>query len=152
DVYWCHAVLRSARTVDFRLMNHHGEAVVMLTGVHFEAARRDAFLKRPDREWLYGVDWRLQVRADSPGVARTWVMLADRRGLAAKLAARFAADGQTCFVIHNDDGHPKLAREFEHVLSQLIAKDSGPLGFIDLRSVDDAATEIDGCAGLLRLA
>ncbi|HEY7509196.1 MAG TPA: beta-ketoacyl synthase N-terminal-like domain-containing protein, partial [Vicinamibacteria bacterium] len=170
---WAHARLRASEadgasfTCDVRLASEAGEVVAEVEGLRFARTRADA-IRRANApsvgEWLYQVEWRRQEAASAAAPADlsgTWLLLADRGGVAAELSRRLAAAGAHPIVVAPAgtplEGtvpvRPETAAEFD----ALCAPATGPLrGVVHLWSLDRARDEPGEhaaalCAGLLHL-
>ena len=140
---------------DVRISDEAGEPVADLEGVRLK--RVEGALVRPAApEALFEVRWRPQPRggvAPSAEVARRWLILGDRGGLGAALAARLEAAGDPATVIGPDAALDSLGS-----LGRL--GDDGSRDVVYLRGLDGEVPAptgglVDatraGCEGLLRL-
>ena len=122
---WCHAKAASqtnqgARRIDFDMFDERGARVAQLSGLSLWSVNRRALLGSGARaDWLYRVDWRPAKRAEQSLFAKergNWLILADRKGVGAELAARLEKQGEHCVVVPNviarsavgDEAIPKL--------------------------------------------
>jgi acyl transferase domain-containing protein len=106
------------------------------------------------REWLYEVRWRLQPRRDSAAeVAGTWVLLADRGGVAEALAETLQARGTRVLRVYAgradaraDHGvcyvDPVEPEDFARVLARAADDETQPLaGVVHLWGLDATAPD-----------
>ena len=87
---------------DLHLFDDAGTLVACITGLSLRRMPPEALGRAATAGWLYEVAWRPQPLAAVPGVPaspRHWLVLADRSGLGAALAARLEADGHRCELI-----------------------------------------------------
>src|SRR6185295_15573171 len=141
ETLWCRVSTRASAegeevVADVELVDHAGRLVVEATGVHLAplAGRGGRGLDRR----LFEVAWQ-QVSVVPTGhgsTGATWLILADRRGVAERLAERLAALGARCSVVDpGDDGPAAVAS----------ARPGGSAGgVIYLRGLDGAP--LDGTA------
>ncbi|HEX2909582.1 MAG TPA: SDR family NAD(P)-dependent oxidoreductase [Chloroflexia bacterium] len=133
-------------------------------------------IARPEAvsEWLYEIQWQLKERAtiqksrqDEPG---TWLLLADKAGLADNLAERLKERGQVCVSVARAEQYEQLSRfdwkinpleagSFERLLDQIESSALPPIqGVLYLWGLEAsgedalAASSNWPCGALLRLA
>ncbi|MDI3287042.1 type I polyketide synthase [Polyangium sp. 15x6] len=176
---WCHVVLRAspadAHLVvgDFVVTNEAGQRLFEgreLCAKRWE--RKTAASNDPLHDWFYELAWRPEVRpaeartTDAPG---TWILLADRGGIAAQLARLLEARGETCKLVRPGKGYrvvepgryevdPTQPALFKQLLSDALPSNRGePLrcrGIVHLWSLDGPssdATTIDSLKASERL-
>lgn len=92
--------------VDLTLLDETGQVVAQLQNFTLRRASRQALPGRPPRlDWLYEIDWKSVHRArhspftQAPG---HWLILADRQGYGAALAAQLTAQGEQCTLLYRD--------------------------------------------------
>ena len=141
ETLWCRVSTRASAegpevVADVEVVDHAGRLVVEATGVHLAplAGRGGRELDRR----LFEVAWQ-QVSVVPTGhgsTGATWLILADRRGVAERLAERLTALGARCSVVDpGDDGPAAVAS----------ARPEGSAGgVIYLRGLDGAP--LDGTA------
>jgi acyl transferase domain-containing protein/thioesterase domain-containing protein/acyl carrier protein len=167
---FCRAVLvqasAEALSADFQLLDARGRVLVEVQGYRVEAVRAGA-AARPDapESWLYETRWQAQSRNARPAASRrspigTWLLLADRGGVAARTAALLRRRGAhpvlvTCGGAFRrvDEDQFELSggmpAEFSQLLAALPAE--RPLaGIAHLWSLDAAATPALSLDGLQR--
>ncbi len=102
---WSHAVIRSEGPAgieaDVRIFDEHGGRVASVTGLRLRRAE-----PRPQQtigSWLYQLDWQRcpPLEADVAPAA-SWIILADRGGVGAELAAGLREAGSTSVMIARD--------------------------------------------------
>ena len=99
-------------------------------------------------EHLYDVKWRPQsARApQAPAAGGTWLILADRSGTAAELAAHLAVEGSSCVLVHAGERYEEVSathvrldpgnpEHFGHLVDRL-AQQSSLRGVVHLWGVD----------------
>ncbi len=124
---WCLARFRprtspDTRVADVYLYNDDGALIAGLDGLQIRRANRSVLerMVEPDyKDWLYEVGWQyLPVEASEPQVEGRWLILADRGGLGAALAADLEAAGAACDVLFADETSVNGAAGFAQVLEQ----------------------------------
>ncbi|MDF5752447.1 type I polyketide synthase [Spongiactinospora sp. TRM90649] len=136
----CHAVIRSAGprelSADVTVLDERGEPVCSVIGLRVGlVARRPAEQGR-----LYAVRWDpvepSPAESDAPG---GWLVVTADEGAGRDLAARLAADGETCVVAAPDASGDalSLARGHGAVLAEAEARLGALRGVVDLRAMTD---------------
>lgn len=124
---WCLARFHPRSTGDIRvadvyLYNDDGALVATLDGLHIRRANRSVLerLAEPEyKDWLYEVGWEhLPLEDGEPQADGRWLILADRGGLGAALAAHLEAAGAACDVLFADETPVNGAAGFAQVLEQ----------------------------------
>lgn len=149
-----HAVVRrhdgAALIGDVRVADEDGRPVVEMIGLRIRLL--DAEARRPARdERLYTVGWRARPAArPTHAPPASWLVIADRGGVGARLAATLGARGARCAVITPADAAAALSAA------------PGPRAVVDLRALDAPALDavdvaelravtVGLCAGALTL-
>ncbi|HEY7833600.1 MAG TPA: beta-ketoacyl synthase N-terminal-like domain-containing protein, partial [Ktedonobacterales bacterium] len=127
-IAWCHAVKRDdtsgagapggtapeSITGDLRVLDAAGRVLAEVVGLRAQRLAPDAPRAETARveDWLYQVMWQESpprptdaarvANADAPG---TWLLFADRLGVAAALRQQLEARGATCVLVARDDQH-----------------------------------------------
>ncbi len=120
--------------VDLTLVDESGQVVAQLTNFVLRRAKRQALLAHQQRlDWLYELSWKPVSRGTTSAFAQEagrWLILADRQGYGADLAARLEAKGEQCCVLYHDaDGAPTVTVEaFQRHLSLRGESNPGNLG------------------------
>jgi acyl carrier protein len=106
---WCHAQVKSekqkgkSREIDFDLFDEQGTRVAQVAGLSLWSVNRRALLgNRVRTDWLYRLDWQASKRAAQSPYTKargSWLILADRKGIGAELAARLEKQGEQCTLI-----------------------------------------------------
>ena len=127
-------------TGDVHLFDDEGRLVACLTGLTLRRMPPEALGRAITTGWLHEVVWRPQVLPVPPSGAEIaapgqWLILSDRGGVGASLAARLEAQGHHCEVVFSDDvdvssadGVTRWWRQREPV--------AGPVGVVHLWSLD----------------
>jgi len=125
---WSYAHLqeRDANAVkgDVRLLDEAGQAVVEIVGLRFESlgshaqravetSREENIRKENINDWLYEFQWQLKPRADEPAAAEhsaradreSWLIFADRGGVAEALAALLEAQGAESILVARGESY-----------------------------------------------
>ncbi|NVJ10209.1 SDR family NAD(P)-dependent oxidoreductase [Myxococcus sp. AM001] len=141
-----------------------------------EDAELEGLAPLASREWVYEVTWPQKARAPKADAARTreaagrWLLLCDRAGTGAALAARLRARGEHCTLLYagpgpqtrgTDASHvdPADPAEWGRVLARLASEGGGPFqGVVHLWNLDlgggaePGGTALGlGCGSLLTL-
>ena len=141
ETLWCRVSARASAegeevVADVEVVDHAGRVVVEATGVHLAplAGRGGRGLDRR----LFEVAWQqVSVALSGRGsTGATWLILADRRGVAERLAERLAALGARCSVVDPGDDGPAAAASAR--------PEGSAAGVIYLRGLDGAP--LDGAA------
>ena len=101
-----HAVTEQACRADMRVFDDDGTLLAELRDLQFKRVTREALERIGERrldDLLYQLAWRPTLPAGvqrdvAPG-ERTWLLFADRSGMAAGLAARLAERGDRCILV-----------------------------------------------------
>jgi phthiocerol/phenolphthiocerol synthesis type-I polyketide synthase C len=138
---------------DVFLFDEDGRPVLSVEGVRFRPLPAEQAERLAD--WRYAVEWQRQP-LDAPGSASeaggVWLLLADRGGVAAALAARLESAGDTCVVAYPGDGYralderryeldPVRVEDFERLLSEATSGDRPLRGVVHLWSLDAVPPE-----------
>ena len=178
-VVFCHARLVHASllspVLDLRITDPSGRVLMEIDGYHAQAVRgHTAPAHDAPENWLYETRWiekPIQKNASTQSMRGTWLILADRTGVAAKLAASLRRKGASPILLFQDDlargdqdanGEtlPALQSHLQGRLAGLRA--TGIAGILHLWSLDapsdaslDAASLLDaqaaGCTSALHL-
>lgn len=93
--------------VDLTLLDEAGQVVAQLQNFTLRRASRQALLGRPHRlDWLYEIEWKPGRRASHSPFAQApghWLILADRQGYGAALAAQLTAQGEQATLLYRDE-------------------------------------------------
>lgn len=168
---WAHARMRSGdqsaavgAVGDVWLTDDDGRSVVVLEGVY--ARRTDRDVRPPESaaldRALYEVRWQRQGRIAPQGPGEPgggWLIFADGRGVGSALAARLTEAGETTVVVtpadrYADAGSGRVTIRPDHGddvrrAVRTARERMGRLrGAVHLWSLDDAAAQKDGTAGL----
>jgi acyl transferase domain-containing protein/acyl carrier protein len=155
---FCHLVLRSgsgavdeASTVDLHLLDESGHVVAEVSGLAIRRAPREAILRREVAApvQFLRVEWPSRpLSVSSQADASSWILLADRGGLAARLAGQLESRGDRVEVLApNASAQDLLGR-----LDALEATARARTGVVDLRGVDALAplVALEGSVGLVQ--
>ncbi|WP_225409382.1 type I polyketide synthase [Stigmatella hybrida] len=153
---FCHLVLRSgsgkvneASSVDLRLLDESGLAVAEVSGLVIRRAPREVMLRREVTapSLVLRTEWQPQsVPAVPPAEPAAWVLVADRGGLATRLAEQLTSRGGRVEVLAPGEG----AHNLPGCLDALDAAGTACTGIVDLRGLD-AGPSLDAVQGALRL-
>jgi NAD(P)-dependent dehydrogenase (short-subunit alcohol dehydrogenase family) len=156
---WCHAVLQSGGAAvegDLRILDEEGRAVVEVQGLRLQRARVAA---RPTWErhadWFYEVAWEerpMPELPEAPAEPGTWLIFADREGVAQRLAGLLRARGETCVLAEPAESHDGKGGEKwfcegrSEEAETIVARNSGPdlpplRGIVHLGSLEAAGPE-----------
>jgi myxalamid-type polyketide synthase MxaB len=113
---------------DVFILDETGRLLVELSGVRVQRlGRAGQATQKPQsiRDWLYRVQWRQRPLPDAaqangkPAAAPpgTWLIFADRSGVADALAAQLREHGQDAILVRADDLDPLSAEDYRRVLS-----------------------------------
>ncbi len=149
---WAHAQLREAPSADsnvligdVQVIDETGALVSETIGARLWYLSVDAAGVRPDSDVVYEVDWRPQDLADAGphSVPGSWLILADRKGVGAALAASLAAKGDSAILAYAGD-------QFQSSEAAFTARPDNP---DDLRQLVASAFESTGraCRGVAYL-
>ena len=105
---WSHVQQRAtfpdSQQVDITLIDEEGDVVAQFTNFTLRRAGRQSIVGHQRRlDWLYELAWNLVPRARKSPFAQEagrWIILADRKGLGADLAARLEAQGEPCLLLY----------------------------------------------------
>ncbi|AFY78333.1 polyketide synthase family protein [Pleurocapsa sp. PCC 7327] len=184
---WSHVRLRPLNSAnpetiiaDLRLFDDTGNLVAQIDGLSSKRASREALLDISEKswqDWLYQIEWRSQQRdRDKRRIrdekSRSWLIFADKEGLAKQLAELLEDKQHACTLVFPGKEYkqspgkfqinPNNLEDFQQLLNA-IARDRPSLyGIIYLWSLDaldiqfltKSGLEIDvrrGCAGVLHL-
>ncbi len=164
---WAHAVRRpgaselTGRVVgDVWLWDAAGQRVGVVEGLTLQRVSRGQLLResaaasaRPAADWRYEVVWRPHaMRADvTEAAGAAWLIVADRGGVGAAVAARLTQHGARCTMVHSSDD-----AAVDAALATTAWAGVMHLGSLD--AVDNAATGAElvagqarGCGSVLRV-
>ncbi len=160
---WSHARLfRDAANpetlrADLQWFDDGGSLIWEAAGVAMKRASRQALQRASDRkidEWLYEVDWQAAEPAAPAGAASSgaWLILADRDGLAERLAGEIRARGGSPVLVRagdafaqDGDGYtidPARGEQFEQLLKDVGSRQA-LAGAVHLWSLDAPAESAD---------
>ncbi len=161
---WAHAVLRHTPSLgdprviaDLCLIDDAGQPICVVEGL--AAVRVDrralAYATATWRDKLYTLGWTPQALPEAPAAApvepgRRWLVLGDRGGAGAALAAVLAARGESCALIGEAEVDPLDQTSWSRALANLAAATDRPLaGIVHLWSLDDSQGDVgsDALAG-----
>lgn len=148
---WSHAILRSEGSsdlqADVRILDHEGGLAASVTGLRLR--RIAARPRQKIGSWLYRLDWQRRPLPDGPAApAGSWLILADKGGVGAQLAAQLREAGATTLVIERadvfgaDTAESANAEPFQRLAGALrgaYAREGGLAGVVHLWSLDAAA-------------
>ena len=111
------------RVVDLRLFDADGAPLAAIEGLMLRAAsaalkrRAEAARQSADvlSDWLYQLAWRPKPQAASQTTSGAWCILADNRGVGARLAALLEQREETCQLVFRSRD---MSDEFEPLLSE----------------------------------
>ncbi|MEZ4868996.1 MAG: type I polyketide synthase [Caldilineaceae bacterium] len=122
---WCYGRLRPAAdaasekaqaqmTADLQLFDASGQLIAQVDGYSARRAEPTALLRMVEdekvpTEWLYQLTWRLRASIPANGAVQTsgsWLILADRGGVGATLAAQLREQGAHCIELYAADAEP----------------------------------------------
>ena len=174
---WSHATVRAGEgggadtlSVDIDLIGDDGQHVARIEGLKLKRASQASLLRSLQTDVddaLYEVRWTPQEAPAAPATAdpSQWLILADRGGAGAALAARLRAVGDTCALVFPGDGFaqgadgytasPHRSADLEQVIEAVRASGTLPLrGVVHLWSLDAEAFEArqNECGSALHLA
>jgi len=168
---WAYTRMRSAGEAassgavgDVWLADDGGRAVIVLEGVHVRQFDSDGWPPTPaalDRA-RYEVRWQRQERGApqrSNQPSGGWLIFADGRGVGAALAARLTEDGEPAVLVTAADGYddsapdrlairPDHGDDVRRAVGAARERMGALRGVVHLWSLDAAAAEQDGVAGL----
>ena len=162
----------------FHLFDDEGNVVVEVDGYESRWVNRQSLLgalQGNASQWLYEVAWREQAApaAESePQQAGSWLVLADRSGMAASLAEQLRLHGDRCVLVSAGDGYRQVAEnrfeaaplqraDFERVLEVAFGEGTPPcrgvlhMWNLDARPATDASLDVlqkeleQSCGGVL---
>ncbi|OKH23568.1 polyketide synthase [Hydrococcus rivularis NIES-593] len=185
---WSHVCLRPLNSAnpetiiaDLRLFDDIGNLVAQIDGLSSKRASREALLGITEKswhDWLYQIEWRSQQRDREMGrwgdeESRSWLIFADKGGLAKQLAELLEAKQHACTLVFPGEEYkqqsseqfqidPNNPDEFQRFLNAIAQNQPSLYGIIYLWSLDaldiqfltKSGLEIDvrrGCAGVLHL-
>ena len=152
---------RETIKAQIQVADEHGRLIAELRGMSFKRADRatlERAIQRGIEQWLYEIAWipldesgvAAGVSAPLPGIARRWLILADRGGKGQQLAEHLVARGDHCTLAFADEGKnepsnegemldPRSPEELEEFIRRRTAGTEGPLdGIIYLWPLDAA--------------
>jgi acyl transferase domain-containing protein/aryl carrier-like protein len=149
---------RALPTYPFQRERHWADVAMGRQRTGSDGARRESFastaLPGISQQWLYRLEWRPTPHSPPPPSAtRTWILLADRGGLAEQLATRLRSRGENCTLVDVDcavrDLPQLLAESPTHVVHcpGVDVNDDGPLSAALLLQAEQRL-----CGSLLQLA
>ncbi|MEZ4644657.1 MAG: type I polyketide synthase [Chloroflexota bacterium] len=106
---WCHVILRedtpAAIEGDITLLDETGQLILRASGLRFAPVSQAALLPANLDDCFYEVTWetRPPLAAHASRGVGPWLILADRQGVGAALAAALQAQGQTVTRINTPD-------------------------------------------------
>ena len=181
---WSHVRLRPLNSAnpetiiaDLRLFDDTGNLVAQIDGLSSKRASREALLDISEKswhDWLYQVEWRSQQREEEMGrwgdeESRSWLIFADKGGLAKQLAELLEAKQHACTLVFPGEEYkqspekfqinPNNPDDFQQLLNAIAQNQPCLYGIIYLWSLDALdiqflTLEMDvkqGCAGVLHL-
>jgi len=150
---WAHAVLRHAPSpadprviADLRLLDDDGRLIGVVEGLLAVPADRRAlaYATATWKDKLYTLGWTPQRLPEAPAAApgeagRRWLVLGDRGGTGAALAAVLEAHGEPCALLGEADVDPLDKAAWARALADLANASDRPLtGVVHLRALDDS--------------
>jgi myxalamid-type polyketide synthase MxaB len=152
DRVWTHATVTRRQPAagvlegDLHLFDDAGAPVACITGLSLRRMPPEALGRAATAGWLYEVAWRPQALATAAGVSarpRRWLVLADRSGMGAALAARLEADGHRCELIFARAGADGPAADVDLSSAEGLARwwarrerGTEPVGIVHLWGLD----------------
>ncbi len=140
------------RVVDLELFDEDGTRVATIDGLQLRAAsvavlqRQDDLARQSSNvltEWLYELTWQPKSRSESQSEGRsgTWLILADDRGVGARLAEQLEQQNESCLLVFSGSDYQRVApgryqlnptrpSEFEQLLTHALPE--APAGVIHL--------------------
>ncbi|MDC0707025.1 SDR family NAD(P)-dependent oxidoreductase [Stigmatella sp. ncwal1] len=153
---FCHLMLRSgsgkaneASSVDLRLLDESGLMVAEVSGLVIRRAPREVMLRRDVTapSLVLRTEWQPQVLpAVSQVEPAAWLLLADRGGLAARLAEQLTSRGSRVEVLSAEESAQTLLGRLE----AFEAASSVCTGIVDLRGLDGGPS-FDAVHGAVKL-
>jgi phthiocerol/phenolphthiocerol synthesis type-I polyketide synthase D len=148
---WSHAVIRSEGAAgleaDVRILDHDGGHAASVTGLRLR--RTEMRPRQIVGPWLYRLDWQRCAPPDGDlSPSGSWLILADRGGVGAELAAHLREVGSTSIVIDRDmvfgadaadRGDGESLERLASALGGAYAHDAGFAGVVHLWSLDTAS-------------
>jgi 8-amino-7-oxononanoate synthase len=122
-------VSRKSVVAEIRLLDAQGGLVAEIDGLELRRVRREILMRQMQRnveEWLYRLDWRPKARGNQ-GLAEVvetgaWLILADDRGVGAKLADELRQRGNRCVLARTGEQFAAAGRD-EYILCPIESKD-----------------------------
>ncbi|KYC40369.1 hypothetical protein WA1_26500, partial [Scytonema hofmannii PCC 7110] len=165
---WIHGQIRrkdnlnqEALTGDLRLFDDAGKIVAEIEGFHVKRAKREMLLQFAQKNqnlnhWLYEVEWRSQARETNlqhQVNSGSWLLFADREGIAAEVAKLLKNQGDNCFMVFpgeayevSEEGHykinPESTQDFQKLFNEVLKINKTPLrGVAHLWGLDSSSEE-----------
>ena len=155
DTWWCHVIHTGPMRWDIHLLGGNGEVVALIQGFQVRPAPASA-VRSNDlwQQWLYTVEWQPQAREEQgrsnqglalPGEVQTWLILADRLGVGASLAAQLRSQGARAVLaqagerwLQVDDDAFEIAADCADDYRRLVSSLPDLQGVLHLWSLDVA--------------
>ena len=149
---WSHAVLHEPAAGgegvlqgDVFLLDEGGRVAVAARGLRvqrLENAPSEAARRAPE-DWLYEVRWEraaLAPATNGAGAPGTWLLLADRQGVAEDLRVRLEAKGDTCLLAPESDGDD--AGRYTEIVTKALEGPAPLRGVVHLWSLDTPPSDV----------
>ncbi|MGP3985840.1 type I polyketide synthase [Streptomyces sp. 3N207] len=141
---WVHARLDSSGSADagsLLVLDDEGEVLIEVDGL---TVRRLTPAPRY-ADWLYELEWRALERPAVTAAGRTspgpWLVLADRSGVGAALAAELGQRGEECVVVGAQEIDHADDEAWSHLLDRALGDASTCAGVVHLWSLDTTAAQ-----------
>ncbi|ADO71800.1 modular polyketide synthase [Stigmatella aurantiaca DW4/3-1] len=143
---FCHLVLRrgsgkanEASSVDLRLLDESGLVVAEVSGLVIRRAPREVMLRRDVTAppLVLRTEWQPQMLSGaSQAGPEAWLLLADRGGLAARLAEQLSSRGSRVEVLAAEENAQSMLGRIEAIDASGLAC----AGVVDLRGLDEGSS------------
>ncbi|MBX3013305.1 MAG: SDR family NAD(P)-dependent oxidoreductase [Caldilineaceae bacterium] len=143
--------LADTQQVDLTLADEDGTVVAHFTNFTLRRAHKQRLVSGQRRlDWLYALEWQLRPRATrspfSHATGGQWLILADRQGRGAALAAQLEAQGELCTLLYQADDNATLTNALSTYLTSLPANLRGIIYLWPLDTLDRPAAAIPAAA------
>jgi acyl transferase domain-containing protein/acyl carrier protein len=165
---WIHGQIRpqdgsnqETSTANLRLFDDAGQVVAEVEGLHVKRVHREVLLQFAQKnlnDWLYEVEWQPKARESHAEPSQlphpgSWLLFADRGGVAAALAELLKCQGQTCVLVFPGEDYevsengswrlnPSRTEDWQQLCEAVLRTGQAPLrGVVHLWGLDNLSPE-----------